>query len=180
MAGCGDTAGVGPGARGLSFDESAVQWVAGETVQLTLRNAGDARLGPIAIRIGPVLDAAGLAQPGAAIVGDPPAIATLAAGAAAKVQLTLRGTEVLQPGEYRSRVTAQVETGLTVEVEAAVEVLGGSSIPVASLRLTAPEAVRQGDVVRLETTARDAQAGASIWVASPSGRRCSIRARAVS
>jgi hypothetical protein len=157
MAGCGDTEGVGPGARGLSFDESAVQWVAGEAVQLTLRNAGDARLGPIAIRIGPVVDAAGLAQAGAAIVGDPPAIATLAAGAAVTLQLTLQGTEMLQPGEYRSRVTAQVEAGPAVEVEAAVEVPGGSSIPVASLRMTAPEAVRQGDVIRLETTATDAR-----------------------
>ena len=157
MVACGDDEGVGPGIQGLSFDQPSVRWVAGETVRLTLHNGSDSRLGPIAIRIGPVRDAAGLAQPGAAIVGDPPAIATLAAGATATLDLTLEGVEALQPGAYRSQVTAQVETGGSVGIEATVEVPTGSVVPVASLRLAAPGPLRQGDVVRLETTALDAQ-----------------------
>ena len=166
LSACGDDEGLGPRITGLSFDESSVQWVAGEAVQLTLRNEGPARLGPIAIRIDPIRDAAGLAQPGAAIVGDPPAIATLAPGAAVTLQLTLEGTEALQPGAYRSEVTAQVEGGGSVDVAATVEVPGGSTIPVAALSLTTPGDLRQGDVVRLETTALDAQ-GAPIVGVTP-------------
>jgi hypothetical protein len=166
MAACGSDEGVGPGARSLTFDAAAVQWVAGETVLLTLRNGSGDRLGPIAIRTGRLRDAAGLAQPGAAIVGDPPAIATLAGGASVTLRLTLAGAGALQPGTYRSRVTAQAEAGPSVEIDATVEVPSGPSTPVASLRLTAPGTLRQGDVVRLETTATDTQ-GATIVGATP-------------
>lgn len=159
--GCGDDVSMQPTSEGLTFGAARVEWIAGQAASVVLRNDGGRRVGPVVIRVSPVADAAGLAQPGAVVVSDPPAIATLAAGSETTVELSLSGGELLAPGAYLSRVTAQIEGGASVGIDAAVRVSGDPTPPVAELLVTAPAAARQGEVVRLLTQARDAE-GADI------------------
>lgn len=157
LIGCGDDGSTQPGGEGLAFSADRVEWVAGQTAPVVLRNGGTQRLGPIAIRVAPVTDGAGLAQPGAVVVSDPPAIATLAPGSSVTVRLTLTGIDRLAPGAYRSRVSAQVEGGGSVDIDATVEVTGDPTTPVDQLTLSAPVSTRQGEVIELTTRALDAE-----------------------
>lgn len=172
-AACGDDGSVDPLNRGLSFRASSVRVVPDASAPLVLVNDGPRRLGPVELRSAAVVDGAGLASAGVAVVVDPPGVATLAPGASVTLTLSLVGGESLAPGTYGTRLAARVAGEDAAAVEVVVEALPAPPTTLASLTLDGPPTVLRGDAVALEVTGVDTT-GATVrpratWTVDPPG-----------
>ncbi len=172
-AACGDDGSVDPVEVGLSFRASAVRVAPDSSASLILVNDGPRRLGPVELRSAAVTNGAGLAWAGAAVVVDPPGVATLAPGASATLTLSLVGGESLVPGTYGTRLAARVAGEEAAAVEVVVSGPPEPPTTLASLTLDGPVAVVRGDAVALEVTGVDTT-GATVrpraaWTVDPPG-----------
>jgi len=162
---------TGPAEGVLTFAVAEVSVTEGSATTIVVRNTGARAVGPVSLTASPVRDGGGAAVPGATLRVTPNSIPTLGPGEAVELTLSVELTSVLQPGSYVAALTATVDedtTSLTVVLGVPVPAGEAASVELTQL----PTEVRQGDVVPLVTSARDA-AGAALdgatvtWTVEP-------------
>ena len=109
------------GAVTVAVDSTAVgplvRLAAGGTVEVWLHNGTSEAVGPLAMRCGPLADAAGGVLEGAEVRFDPSEVALLPARSSRAVVVSLAAADPLPPGTYRGAIQAHGAPRLWLPLE---------------------------------------------------------------
>ena len=141
----------------LEFSEPTLDLDTLREGQIEVRNTGGQTVGPVELLVSAIRDADGSTVPGPTLTIDPQEIATLGAGEARTLGVSISVQGSLMPGEYDAAITARGGSQTSAQVAVRFVVLDDPGSVAASVEILATQSTaRLGDVVALAVEARNA------------------------